>query len=567
MKIKTKLSLWLALLVGLIVLLGGTSALYIQLIKLDTSEILHENYQSLVYVKQMLVALRNKEDNHLIEFDQFLKQQEVNATEKAEKTINAYVRKCFNSYKETGKTEDLEFIQQWLLKLMEVNIDAIEQKSIIAYKTTIEATLWIIITGSGCLVISIMLWISLPYHIANPIEKMINSIKQISESNYKERLYLNKNNEFIELAEAFNMMAEKLEEYNNSQLAKLLMQKKRIEALINIMGDVVIGLDEKMNVIFVNDEGYKILGLMPEEILGKSSSDIALNNDLFRLLLKLIDSQYEEKELIKIIYNEKENYYKKELLHIEIVPTGEIFKKVVGHVIILRNITEFKELDLSKSRFITAVSHEFKAPITSMKLSMDSLLGDKVVLTEKQKLLVGKIQEDVERLFSIISELMNFSQIESGKVILKVKQCAIEDIVRSSIKTINLEAEQKGIKIEVDIPEKMKCISIDSEKTGWVLTNLISNAVKYSHESGKVIVTVYQDSTYTKIQIKDEGMGIPLEYLQRIFDKYFRVPGTHRLGTGLGLSISKELIEAQNGRIEVESEYGVGTVFTLVFYT
>lgn len=567
MRIKAKLSLWLAVLVGLIVLLGGTSALYIQLIKLDTSEILHENYNSLVYVKQMLVALKKTEDNHLFEFEQFLKQQEANATEEGEKTINAYLRKRFNTYKGTGKPEDVEFIQQWLLEVMEVNIEAIEQKSIIAYETAIEATLWIVIAGSGCLVISIMLWISLPCHIANPIEKMIGSIKQISESNYKERLYLNKNDEFIELAQSFNTMAEKLEEYNNSQLAKLLLQKKRIEALINIMGDVVIGLDENMDVIFVNEEGYRILGMTPEDMIGKNSEDIALKNDLFRLLLKLTDPQHEEKEPIKIIHNEKENYYKKELLHIEIVPTGEIFKQVVGHVIILRNITEFKELDLSKSRFITAVSHEFKAPITSMKLSMDSLLGDKVVLTKEQQLLVGKIQEDVERLFSIISELMNFSQIESGKVILKVKQCAIEDIVRSSIKTITVEAEQKGIKIEVDIPEKMKCISIDSEKTGWVLTNLISNAVKYSHESGKVIVTVYQDSTYTKIQIKDEGMGIPPEYLQRIFDKYFRVPGTHRVGTGLGLSISKELIEAQNGRIEVESEYGVGTVFTLVFYT
>ncbi len=569
MRIKTKLTLWLGLLFVLIVFLGGTSGMYIHFLKLDTRDILKENYNSLLYAKNMLMALEQSGDERLLQFDELLKKQEANATEHGEVEMNATLRTYFNNYIKSGQTsDDVKVIREWLLEVMTMNMEAIEIKSHYAYETATQATIWIIIAGSACFVISLMLLVNLPSHIADPIKKLTQGIKQIASSNYKERVFLQKNDEFGELAQSFNTMAQKLEEYNSSHLAKLMRQKKRIEALINTMRDVVIGLDENMHVIFVNEEACKVLGLTQEDMIGKNSKDIALHNDLMRLLLKQMYANHEEKEPIKIIHNDKENYFNKEMLHISITPTGEQNKEVVGHVIILRNITEFKELDTAKTRFIGTVSHEFKMPIASMKMSLQTLLdSEEGTLNEEQIHIVERIQDDIEKLLKITSELLNLSQIESGNITVKMSPCNVEKMVQDAIESNRVQAEQKVIKLQVEIPKVTRDIVADADRTVWVLSNLIGNAIMYSHEASKVFITVEQDDTLTQIKVRDEGMGIPPEYLDRVFDRYFRVPGTHREGTGLGLSISKELIEAQKGKIEVYSEYGVGSEFVLLFYS
>ena len=567
MRIKTKLTLGLGLLFALIVFLGGIAAVYIHFLKLDTRNILHDNYNSLLYAKSMLSALDQKGDSRLIHFEEQLRKQEGNATELGEKEMNKTLRNYFESYKNQGRQpEELMQIRVWLIEIMEINMQAIELKSELANKTAIQATIWIAIAGLACFAIALGLLMNLPSNIANPIQKLTQSIKQIASSNYKERVFLDKNNEFGELAQSFNTMAQKLEEYNSSHLAKLMRQKKRIEALINSMSDVVIGLDETMKVIFVNQEACKVLGLAEEEMVGKSSKDIAIYNDLMRMLVKEINVEVMEKEPLKIIHNDKENYFDKQFLHIELTPTGEEQKELVGYVMILKNITEFKELDTAKTRFIATVSHEFKTPIASMKMSLQLLKDERIGhLNEEQIILVDSIQDDAGRLLKITTELLNLTQIESGKIALHLKACALDQVVQDAVEANHIQAEQKNIQLKVDLPFALQPLQLDLEKTVWVLTNLIANAINYSHESSVVRIEVLQDDLATTIRIKDEGIGIPPEYVDRIFDRYFRVPSTHREGTGLGLAISKEIIEAQGGRISVNSEYGVGSTFVLVF--
>lgn len=567
MRIKTKLTLGLGLLFTLIIFLGGIAAVYIHFLKLDTRNILHDNYNSLLYAKSMLRALDQEEDSRLFHFEEQLKKQEGNATELGEQEMNKTLRNYFEAYKNKGqRPEDLLQIRAWLIEVMEMNMQAIELKSELANKTAVQATIWIAIAGVACFAIALGLLMNLPSNIADPIQKLTLSIKQIASSNYKERVFLDKNDEFGELAQSFNTMAQKLEEYNNSHLAKLMRQKKRIEALINSMSDVVIGLDENMQVIFVNEEACKVLGLSEDEMVGKSSKDIAIYHDLMRMLLKEIHVESTEKEPLKIIHNDKENYFDKQFLHIELTPTGEEHKELVGYVMILKNITEFKELDTAKTRFIATVSHEFKTPIASMKMSLQLLKNERVGhLNEEQKILVDSIQDDAGRLLKITAELLNLTQIESGKIALHKKPCLLDEVVQDAVEANHSQAEQKHIQLQVSLPLVLQPLQLDREKTIWVLTNLIANAINYSHESSVVKIEVVQNETSTTIRIKDEGMGIPPEYLDRIFDRYFRVPSTHREGTGLGLAISKEIIEAQGGSISVSSEYGVGSTFVLLF--
>ena len=566
MRIKTKLRLGFGLLFLLIVLLAAVATTSIYSLKNDTNNILHDNYNSLIYAKSMMQNLNDPENFNSKSFERKLANQELNATEQGEKELNQQIRDKFDTYKAGNHSSELlKDIRISLLEVMEMNMQAIEIKSDFAEKTANQAILLIVFTGIACVFIAFNSLIKIPSNIANPIQKLTNSIKEIASNNYKERVYLDKKDEFGDLALSFNTMASKLEEYNESHLATILKQKTRMETLINNMHDVVIGLDEQMQVIFANDEAVKVTGLTAKQMVNKAGKDLALHNDLIRLLLQNIETDIKKDEKpLQIIVDEKEQFFTKEIFHIEIIPTGETIKQVVGHVIILRNITEFKELDAAKTRFIATVSHEFKTPISSMEMSLQLLRNKQIgSLNNEQNDLVTSIDDDVHRLLRITKELLNLTQIESGSIQMNKTKIFPIEILENAVKANQTLAEQKNLVIETNIPNHLESIEVDLEKTALVLSNLISNAIHYSHENAKIWITIEQTMTETLFRVKDEGIGIPIEFLPKVFDRYFRVPGTHKEGTGLGLAISKEFIEAQKGKLDVLSEYGAGSEFII----
>ena len=347
-------------------------------------------------------------------------------------------------------------------------------------------------------------------------------------------------------------MAGKLDEYEHSNLAKIVFEKTRIETIINQMKDGIIGLDEKQQVLFLNVVAENLLGLKEKEISGKYAPDIALKNDLMRTLL-----QDAEKKELKIYADGKESFFSKEPIK---VLNGDI---VIGEVIVLRNITPFHELDEAKTNFIATVSHELKTPMSSIKMSA-RLLNDERVgsLDDEQKELVKSIEDDVERLLKITSELLNMAQVETGNIQLKLQSTSPDAIVQQAIGTVQLLAQQKGIRINCQVQQNIASMHADAEKTSWVLLNFLTNAIKFSPEDAVITVHVYFKDNSIEFLVEDHGKGIEEKYLPRVFDRYFKVPGnTEKTGTGLGLAISREFIEAQGGHIWVSSQYGQGSIF------
>ncbi len=567
MRIKTKLTLGVGLLFVLIILLGLVGAIYIHFLKNDTENILLDNYNSVIYAKQMLEETEREGQPNALQFEEELRLQERNATEAGEKRINRELREYFEHYKNYDySSADLSAIRKSLLELMTMNMQAIEQKSQYAQETANRATVWIAVTGTACFIIAFTLLINLPSNISNPLSELTQSIQKIAATKYDERVHFEDHNEFGDLAKSFNTMAQKLEEYNSSNLAQLMHQKTRIEALINNMKDPVIGLDENWRVIFANEEACKVTGLNEVQMIGFSSKDLAEENDLIRLLLRNLERPEDQsEEVLKIMANGKEGYYSQEVIHIEVIPTGEEHKELVGHVLILRNITEYKELDLAKTRFIATVSHEFKTPIASMKWSLQLLENERIgVLNTEQQNLVSGIQDDADRLLKITAELLNMTQVESGKIQLNIQNTPIEKIVDYAMMANQTQADLKEIKLVKTVDIAIAMVQADAEKTAWVMTNLLTNAINYSHEQSEINIHVFKQGDSVVFSVKDLGIGIPPEFLSKVFDRYFRVPGTHREGTGLGLAISKEFIEAQGGSITVHSEYGVGSEFVVV---
>jgi PAS domain S-box-containing protein len=570
MKIRTKLTLGVGLLFILITLLTYVGAKAINALKNDTENILVANYNTLEYSRNMLMALDELsiDKGAIRKIEENLFKQQANITEIGEKEATENLRQHIAQLKNNNFDSTTHLlIRKDIAEIMRLNMEAIQRKSDVAKQTAASSTIGIAITGTLCFIIAFTLLINLPSNIANPVKKLTESIKQIAANDYSQRVYFEDHSEYGELAKSFNTMAEKLEEYNNSNLSQLLFEKKRIETLINNMHDPVIGLDEHKKILFANDEALKVTGLKPEQLIGKQAQDISLINDLVRSLVKDLimpesTNNGERKQPIKIFANSKESYFEKEVIDIAIVPTGEKEKRHIGHVIVLKNITPFKELDFAKTNFIATISHELKTPISSIKMSTQLLENQKTgEINSEQKQLIDSIKEDSQRLLKITSELLNLSQVETGNIQLNIQKSTPYEILKYAVEAVKIQAEQKKIQILTEIEENLPDVKADTEKTAWVLINFLTNAINYSPEQSKIVIKIMKQGNMVNFSAIDQGKGIEKRYKDKIFDKYFQVPGSIKTGTGLGLAISKEFIEAQNGTIGVESEIGMGSRF------
>lgn len=565
MRIKTKLNLGVGLLFLMIIILSLVSAYSVFLIKQDTENILKSNYNTLEYSRNMIFALdgiKSDSKETIQSFEENLEKQTQNITEPGEKQATEKLKASFALLDKNNADESVKAqIRQDIFAIMKLNLDAIKQKSDIAKHSAETANLSIAIVGTLCFLIAFNLLVNLPNNIANPIRELTQSIKEIANKNYSERVHFTSHSEFGDLAKSFNTMAQKLEEYHDSNVYKLLFEKKRLETLINNMNDPIIGLDNEGIVLFVNDEALKIIGLKSEDIIGKPASELAVSNDLIRSLI-LKESETPKKQPLKIFAHGKESYFEKEIHNITITPTGEEKEINIGNVIILRNITLFKELDFAKTNFIATVSHELKTPIASIKLSLQLLENAKTGnMNDDQKQLVESIKDDSQRLLKITGELLNLSQLETGNIQLNIGKSNPQEIVKYAVEAVKVQADQKQIQLIVDANENLKNVKADAEKTGWVLINYLSNAIRYSSEKSTILIKLKEENNQMFFQVIDTGKGIDTRYKDKVFDKYFQVPGSQKSGTGLGLAISKEFIEAQNGSVGVESNLGLGSTF------
>src|SRR5580658_8349129 len=563
-RLKTKLSLGLVFLFIVIVLFGVLGLFYINQLSKEGRQVLQNNQESLLYCNRMLQALedlRTQKDAIDI-FKDNLKRQQANITEVGEKEATDELTKNFNEMLVDPKdSSNYIDIRRSIYKIQDVNEQAILRKNTVAQQTAERASNVLTMLFTILTLVAFTFIFNLPGIISGPISSLSEGILAIAGKNYKKSIYLKQGDEFGDLANAFNIMAGKLDEYESSNLAKIKFEKSRIETIINQMRDGIIGLDEKRNVLFLNAVSEKLLGLKEADIIGQYAPDIALKNDLMRTLLQ----DDPEKRDLKIFADNKESYFSKDVL--DVMNNTEFTGQVIGQVIVLRNITLFHELNEAKTNFIATVSHELKTPISSIKMSAQLLTDLRVgELNDEQQELIRSITDDADRLLKITGELLNMSQVETGNIQLKLQPADPVKIVDQAVQAVSFQAQQKHINIHTELADNLPYIQADVEKTSWVLINLLTNAIKYSPEQSGIEVTAFRNKDKVEFRVKDHGKGIDERYLPRIFDRYFKVPGTHdRNGTGLGLSISKEFIEAQGGHIWVDSRLGEGSRFGFAF--
>ncbi|MFT3682976.1 MAG: ATP-binding protein [Ferruginibacter sp.] len=555
-KLKTKVALGSIFLFILLIIVGAVNFYYLSRISHESSQIVKDNYETLSYSRLMLTEVNNLADSAgaFDKFEQVLQQQEKNVTEPGEREMTASLRKNFDKLKRDGKVDSLpKLVRSDIGKIMQVNLDAINRKNLAAQLSAQNAKTIITICLTVCLLLAFTFLYNFPSSVAGPVASLTEGIKAIANKNYSQRIHLSRNDEFGELADAFNSMAEKLDGYEHSNLSKILFEKQRAETVINSLKDASIGIDNKSTVLFANQQALQLLGLKEQDIIGQPVADVERRNDLFRFLVN-----EQSNNPFKIVIDNKENYFTKEILDIQQQDTK------AGIVIVLKNITPFKELDTAKTNFMATISHELKTPLASSDFSLKLLEDERVGnLNTEQKELVQSLKEDNKRLLKILSELLDLSQVESGRLQLNIKKVSPASIVEKAMQFIVNAARNKNIVIEKEIPADLPEVNGDEEKLVWVMNNFLTNAIKHSYEDRTVKVSIEKGNNNLLFSVTDTGKGIEEKYLPRVFDRYFKVPGTsEKSGTGLGLAISKEFIEAHGGTIKAASVFGSGSTFS-----
>jgi len=238
--------------------------------------------------------------------------------------------------------------------------------------------------------------------------------------------------------------------------------------------------------------------------------------------------------------------------------TGGIF----GAAVVLQDVTRLRLLDEVKTNLVSTVSHELKTPLTSVRMGLHLLLEERIgTLNAKQTELLLAAREDSERLLRMINDLLDLAKLESGRTALPSQSKDPRELVDSAQEDLRALVESRGSKLVTKVTPGLPMVSVDARQIAHVFSNFVSNAVKHAKPGEEIVLRAKNQDGRVRFSVIDHGPGVPPQYQTKLFDRFFRVPGSENTGAGLGLAIAKEIVMAQGGTIGVHSEPGKGSEF------
>lgn len=417
---------------------------------------------------------------------------------------------------------------------------------------TVSGIIWIsaIILFIIC---SIVLVNSILKLITKPLSNIVDNAGNFDEENENEIKYLEegKKNAEDKFSKTINSMTEELKQ----NLKVVNKQKNQVEAILLHITDGIISFDLDGNVTYINPAAINFFNLDKED-------------NTFSKIFKKIDLDV---NLEKIVYlddftsTEQKVFINEKYINIFFAPFKDSKNRPNGVIILLQNITEHVKLDNMRKEFVADVSHELKTPITSIIGYADTLLeGDYDKDTQMQFLNV--ISSESRRMAKLVTDLLTLSRYDNNKNKVEKTEIDLGDLTKKCLENLEMEIEKKKHKVECFVTADVPLVKADKYGIERVILNILTNSIKYTHENGNI--KIYVGFVYNDAYIKviDNGIGIPEKDLPRIFERFYRVDKARTRdlgGTGLGLSIAKEIIEQNNGSIDIKSEFGKGTEVVL----
>lgn len=564
--------------------------------------ILKDNYRSVLAMQRMkealerledsgplflLAALRDEEIQQAAEyrqrFENELKVQEGNITEPGEREVTQRLRTLWTSYQEKfdhlKKIRDPEESKRFYFTELEptfrevkttaetilaMNQDAMVRKSddvrrLAERMNTIMGTAVV-----GVLLLGLFLSITFTRRLLRPLAELSQATRRIGEGDFTVRAEVRGADELAQLASDFNAMASHLSEYRNSSLGELLQVQQAAQAAIDSLPDPVVVFGIAGDVRNVNRAAETLLGLVLESDSTDplKAVDISVRVVLERLCTHVLGGKgpYTPKgfeEAIRVSSSEGDRY-----LLPRAIPVYEAQGGIVGATVILQDVTRLRRFDELKNDMVATVAHEFRTPLTSLRMAIHLCLEQAVgPVTEKQADLLYAAREDCERLQAMVDDLLDLSRIETGRVEMRKRPASVVALMEATLETHRVLSEERGVQLNVAPLPADEEVFADPERVALVLSNLVSNALRHTPAGGQITLSAHPTNGWVRFEVTDTGAGIAEEYRSHLFEKFFRVPGTPADGAGLGLFIAKEIVEGHGGEIGVKSEEGRGSTF------
>jgi len=340
---------------------------------------------------------------------------------------------------------------------------------------------------------------------------------------------------------------------------RLEEEKRVLETIIENIAYGILVVDPANRILLANSVIEKLLGVEKSDLLGSLVPQIIEDPAILSLLQRGLElkGEYYTKELS--IVDKKTGEEK--ILKGSISPLITRGKGSFGIVIILQDITKEKEIERMKSDFVSNVSHELRTPLASIKGFTETMLTDKEMDEATRTEFLRIIDEETNRLTRLIEDILDLSKIESGRIRMRKEKIQLIGVLKEAVNNLGPQAEKRGVILEARLPESFPTIFADRDKVLQVMSNIITNAIKFTLKGGKVTIGVDEEKDSVKVAVADTGVGILKKDIPYVFEKFYRVerPGTEKRGVGLGLSVAREIVKAHGGGIWLESEEGMGT--------
>ena len=406
------------------------------------------------------------------------------------------------------------------------------------------------------LIIAFILSFFLARAISLPLARLTEGVQRISEGNLGERISVQSNDEIGVLTENFNRMSRMLE----TTLDEINDEREKLETVLSCLKDAVITFGDNGKPLQINDAAKALF----------SSADLeALSLDYIFSLLKYdkggisidVDSS---SEIPAVEYKGK--IYE---LYFGNIRYRDVNSMHEGIILVIHDVTQSYELDRSRREFVANASHELRTPLTTIKMVLESLSGDETITAnEITKSFLSMAETESARMEALIKNLLTLSKIDSKTMQFDMKPLNITESVQSIANTLSLSADKKGQSLTFSGTFDPVYILGDKIRVEQTIINIVSNAIKYTPDGGKIAMKLESDGEQVKISVADNGIGIPKEDMPRLFERFYRVEkarNSDKGGTGLGLAIARELALAHGGDIVARSEVGKGTIFTIIF--
>ena len=454
-------------------------------------------------------------------------------------------------------------VRKVCISLRNLNEETMYAASVRAGKVANRAIWSTVLVAASALIVALLFSLYLAERIVRPIRRFMEASRQISSGDYAVQVPVETGDELGRLADEFNQMATQLGRYHEMNIDQIVSEKNKGQAILSSIEDGLVVFDTTLKVTGINPAARRLLDLGFAENATSYCEDLLPGPHICDLMRKTLDTGVQpdipdEQRIVTLTDNNRPGHY---LFSVTAIRGRD--RSLLGIVLLLKDITRLKEVERLKSEFVMAASHELRTPLTGLGMSVDLLLEHAAGgLGEKDRALVQAAHEEVHRMKALVNDLLDLSKIEAGRIELAFERVLVATLFDHAMSVFNNQVGIKEIMLTEEVAEDLPGVRADANKITWVLTNLISNALRYVSRGGHIQLTAKKVGPQVHLSVKDDGPGIPPEYQTRIFEKFVQVKGRVAGGTGLGLAICREIVRAHGGAIWVESSHGRGSTFT-----